>query len=542
MAQPDLPSATAEAGVAADQAPIVSPTATTQTRGPFPPSLDQPDRIGCSKLCYVLAGIGLTLSTTAGLFTYSLLHEQQESLGAAVVDHIASSKCTAINSSLAALAVARSDVLNGEPEGERTQAVWTGAVGVVNTDSWALEDFHTAGVSAAQAVTSLRNLPQHSLDSPTSRPVQAALDQAPPALRRELRLHGCSTSYGLTPGVVRIFSMPHPGAEHTTPAGPAGHSPWLALLYGPWTQEGQQKIAFALVDLHAATLGVSGHDRPSHGIEDLFHGDSGRLAMTLELSPASVLSDRLTLHRAMPGLDREDHKLLGLRIIPFANQILRAELSVDHQRLDQGARRSATFVFLMGLLATSSVVVISRRTELKLRRLNLALLQESRTDGLTRLANRRAWDEALLREESRRQRQGHRYGLVVVDLNGFKRINDEQGHQMGDQVLQTAATQMAAVLRESDLLARVGGDEFAVLSINPTPEGLQGLTKRLRQALEDAGIEASVGAALSQHQATLEQTWAEADSAMYSCKGGLVPSAPPPSARAPHPEPSPDSQ
>ena len=481
-----------------------------------------PNSIGCSRLCYVLAGIGLSLSTTAGLFTYSLLHEQQESLGGAVVDHIASSQCTAINSTLAALAVTRSDVLNGEPKRERTQPEWTAAVGVVNAGSWALEDFHAAGVSPAQAIASLRSLPRPSLEPLASSPIQAALDQAPPALRQELRAHGCSAGYGLAPEAVRIFSIPHPGGAATVAAPSTGSGPWFALLYGPWTHDGQQKTAFALVDLKAITLGAGGHDRHGHGIDGLFHGGSGRLAMAIELNPASVLSDQLTLHQAMPSLDAEDHKLLGLRIIPFANQILRAELSVDHQQLDRGARRSAAFVFLMGILATSSVVLISRRSEQTLRRLNLDLLQESRTDGLTRLANRRAWDETLLREESRRQRHGHRYGVVVVDLDEFKRINDEQGHQRGDQVLQTAATHMAAVLREADLLARVGGDEFAVLSIDPTAEGLQGLTERLGHALEEAGIKASLGAALSRHQATLEQTWAEADNAMYSCKSGLV--------------------
>jgi len=237
----------------------------------------------------------------------------------------------------------------------------------------------------------------------------------------------------------------------------------------------------------------------------------------------------------MPDLAPEDHKLLGLRIIPFANQFLRAELSVDHRKLDRLARRTGSFVFLMGLLSTSAVVLISRRTELKLRRLNRALLQESRTDGLTRLANRRAWDEALQREEGRRQRHGHRYGLVVVDLDGFKRINDARGHQMGDQVLQAAAAGMAAVLRETDLLARVGGDEFAVLSFNPTPEGLRGLQERLQQALEQAGIQASIGVALSRGQATLEQTWAEADGAMYHCKSGQVPADPASSPPDPHP-------
>lgn len=487
--------------------------------------------IACSKLCYVLAGIGLALSTSTALFTYSLLHEQQESVGAAVVDHVASSTCTAINSTLAALAVTKSDVLNDEPERERTEPEWTAAVGVVNTGTWTLEDFHAAGVSAAQAITSLRSLPQHNLVPLTSSPIQTALDQASPALRQELRPHGCSTGYGLAPEAVRIVSVPQPG-DGATP-GSSGRA-WFALLYGPWNQNGQQKTAFALVDLQAIALEASGHDRHDHDLEGLFHGGSGQLSLSIELSPASVLSDQLTLHRAMPSLDAEDQKLLGLRIVPFANQVLRAELSVDHQQLDRGARRSAAFVFLIGLLATSSVVVISRRTELKLRRLNLALRQESRTDGLTRLANRRAWDETLLREEGRRQRHGHCYGLVVVDLDDFKRINDEQGHPMGDQVLQTAAARMAAVLRETDLLARVGGDEFAVLSINPTTEGLRGLTERLGEALTAAGIQASIGAALNRGGSTLEQTWAEADGAMYDCKSGQVrsdPAALPPASR-----------
>lgn len=475
------------------------------------------DAIGCSKLCYLLAGIGLGLSSAAGLFTYSLLHEQQESVGAAVVDHIASSTCTAINNALAALAVARSDVLSGEPKGERTEPEWTAAVGVVSTGSWQLEDFHAAGISADQAIASLRSLPPRSLEPVAGSPIREALDRAPASLHQEVRAFGCSAGYGLASEAVRIYAIPDPSA----PARPAGKSPWFALLYGPWGQENRLKTAFALLNLHTITLGVSGHDRHGHGFDGLFHGGSGRLEMATGLSPASVLNDQFTLHQALPSLDAEDHKLLGLRIIPFANRILRTELSVDHRQLDRGARRSAAFVIFMGLLATSAVVLISRRTELKLHRLNLSLLQESRTDGLTRLANRRAWDDALLREEGRRQRHGHHYGLVVVDLDDFKQVNDAEGHQMGDQVLQTAAARMTAVLRESDLLARVGGDEFAVLSFDPTLEGLNSLRNRLQQALESAGIPASIGAALSGDQATLEQTWAEADGAMYRCKSGM---------------------
>ena len=459
MDQPEAPSAPAPAG----RPPRRFPTGQETGEG----------FLGCSRLCYALAGIGLSLSSAAGLFTYSLLHEQQESLGAAVIDHIASSQCTAIHSTLAAMAMAKSDVLNGEPEGERTRPEWQAAVGVVDAGSWQLEDFHAAGLNGQQAITTLRSLPRQDLESGGTPPLQTALRKAPANLVEELRANGCSIGYGLSSEAVRIHPITDPAARPSADGAPGRTGQWFALLYGPWPHQGRQKTAFALVDLHAITLSASGHDRHHHGFDGLFHDGGGRVAMVLDLSPAAVLSDQLTLHRAMPSLDAKDHKLLGLRIVPFANRILRSELSVDHRLLDRLARRTGAFVFLMGILATSAVVLISRRSEQQQRRLNLALLQESRTDGLTRLANRRAWDETLQREEGRRQRHGHRYGLVVVDLDGFKRINDVQGHQKGDQVLQTAAARMAAVLRETDLLARVGGDEFAVLSFNPTPAGLK---------------------------------------------------------------------
>ena len=182
----------------------------------------------------------------------------------------------------------------------------------------------------------------------------------------------------------------------------------------------------------------------------------------MRLSPDSVLSNQHSLHEAMPELDEEDRKLVGLRVVPFANQLVSTQFSVSHAALDRISRRSAGLVFVIGLLATAAGVVMTRRSEHQLRGLNQALRRKSRTDSLTRIANRRAWDEALALEEKRRHRHGHSYGLVVVDLDGFKLINDQEGHQIVDHVLQITATQLASQLRNIDLLARVEGDEFAL--------------------------------------------------------------------------------
>ena len=470
---------------------------------------------GCSRLCLALAGVGLAATTAASLFTYRTLHEPLESVGASVVNHLASAKCTAIARTLTALSIARSDVLNGEPEGERTEPDAEATIGVVTPGSWTLEDFHSSNLTEAQVLTVLRGLPLQAQTSAAAGAVRAQLNLAPPDLRADLREHRCEQlGYGLAPSAVRVYAIP----------GRSDGS--LAFLYGPLMIRGQEKTAFALVDLNASTLNISGHDATLH---ELFPSGGGELRTAVKLSPPSVLRNQLTLHGAMPDLDEEDHKLVGLRVVPFANQLVSTEFSVSHEALDRISRRSAALVFLMGLLATAAVVLMSRSSEMQLRGLNLALRKESRTDGLTRIANRRAWDEALALEESRRQRHGHRYGLVVVDLDGFKQINDRQGHQAGDQVLQIAATQLASQLRTSDLLARVGGDEFALLVFSPTPKGLNDLVERLRTSLTQAGIQASIGAALSEERTTLDQTWAKADDAMYGVKTSALAPAPSPS-------------
>ena len=340
--------------------------------------------------------------------------------------------------------------------------------------------------------------------------MRQALQHGASAVAADLRDHRCEElGYGLNPLAVRVY---------TIPGRPEG---WLAFLYGPLSNNGQTTVAFALVDLTASTVAFRGHDDEGT-MQELFPGDNGQAGIGVQLHAADVLSDPDRLHQVIPKLDlvQEDQHLMGLKIVPFANRLVSSQLSIDHPRLDQIARRAAGLVFLIGLLASGAVVIVSRRSELQLRQLNEALLRESRTDGLTRIANRRAWDEALSQEESRRQRHGHHYGLVVIDLDGFKQINDQQGHQMGDQVLQIAARKLAEELRSTDLLARVGGDEFAVLLFNPTAAGLEELLDRLKTSLETSGIEASIGAALSEERTTLEQTWAKADDAMYAVKTG----------------------
>jgi len=142
----------------------------------------------------------------------------------------------------------------------------------------------------------------------------------------------------------------------------------------------------------------------------------------------------------------------------------------------------------VGFLAVTGVMV-----DLKRRLVDAESRQReiANRDPLTGVANRRAFDAALRRElESRTEIKGGRrhddaepLALVLVDLDDFKAINDDHGHQAGDEVLCEAARRARSVLRSTDLLARVGGDEFAVLAPGAGADAARGLADAIRAAI-----------------------------------------------------------
>ena len=128
-------------------------------------------------------------------------------------------------------------------------------------------------------------------------------------------------------------------------------------------------------------------------------------------------------------------------------------------------------------------------------------------DPLTGVANRRAFDSALRRElaaradldAARRRGDEEPFALLVFDLDNFKAINDDHGHPVGDAVLRQTAERVGSVLRSTDLLARIGGDEFAVLAPGSQGEG----ATRLAEAIATAIAEPSPGPSLPAPRASL---------------------------------------
>ncbi|MEM6708528.1 MAG: sensor domain-containing diguanylate cyclase [Pseudomonadota bacterium] len=183
-----------------------------------------------------------------------------------------------------------------------------------------------------------------------------------------------------------------------------------------------------------------------------------------------------------------------------------------------------------GTLVTLRDVTRRRRAEAALEAANRKLEQLANTDSLTRLANRRAFTERLQQEMDRHARSGLTLGLILVDLDHFKRINDEHGHSAGDAVLVAVADCLRSVCRESDFCARLGGEELAIIAVDGTSVGPTRLAERLRRAIdalrvatdEDTAplhVTASFGVAVqSALTRSTGELLLEADRALYEAK------------------------
>jgi diguanylate cyclase (GGDEF)-like protein len=148
-----------------------------------------------------------------------------------------------------------------------------------------------------------------------------------------------------------------------------------------------------------------------------------------------------------------------------------------------------------------------------LRRLNDA----ARTDPLTGLANRRVWEETLEQELLRALRDDRPLSLVLIDIDHFKAYNDTYGHPEGDQLLQRAASAWSHQLRATDLIARVGGEEFAVLLPGCAQDRAPLVAERLRAAMP-AGQTCSLGTVTCDQIASAADLYAAADGALYRAK------------------------
>jgi diguanylate cyclase (GGDEF)-like protein len=185
----------------------------------------------------------------------------------------------------------------------------------------------------------------------------------------------------------------------------------------------------------------------------------------------------------------------------------------------------ATLLLLVGGTVALSLRALTRETQ----KLNERLVRDATVDDLTGLLNRRGWRMTAERELARASRERMQVGVLLIDLDSLKEINDTRGHDEGDRVLVETADRMRTALRAGDVLARLGGDEFGALLMDTSDGDALVAVDRLKQMTPELGS-FSAGVAAWEGGQSLDELLRRADVALYSAKtdgGSRVEIAPP---------------
>jgi diguanylate cyclase (GGDEF)-like protein len=255
-------------------------------------------------------------------------------------------------------------------------------------------------------------------------------------------------------------------------------------------------------------------------------------------SELSTDARRVLVREAIPI-----QEAFNLQLADMRNLYQQANL-IAQQQAQQTYRRTFLLTLAFGIAAVVLALLIARHTlrkigqksrqidaqMMELERSRAALREEATHDPLTGLANRRLFYDRLQQAIRHAHRYGGKVGILYVDMDRFKDINDQHGHHIGDAVLMEVAQQLRDCVRESDSVARLGGDEFVVLL-----EGVQGRHDCVAAALKiehslahstrfddlHLGINASIGQAVYPDDGSDEDALIRAaDAAMYRVKSG----------------------
>jgi diguanylate cyclase (GGDEF)-like protein len=188
-----------------------------------------------------------------------------------------------------------------------------------------------------------------------------------------------------------------------------------------------------------------------------------------------------------------------------------------------GAAGITPSVYMVGTSVVTLAVTMSLRRQIT--RVVTTAALEARTDTLTQLPNRRSWDDGLTREVALRERRSSPLCVLMIDLDRFKQLNDAHGHAAGDAALVLAARVLRAQARQTDLLARIGGEEFALALPDCVPDDGAQRAEQIRVAIAETSashgrpLTASIGVAgLPAHATTRSELMAAADAALYEAK------------------------
>jgi diguanylate cyclase (GGDEF)-like protein len=250
------------------------------------------------------------------------------------------------------------------------------------------------------------------------------------------------------------------------------------------------------------------------------HNPGALLAVMLESAIEATHSAAGALFRGSKRIDERGGELAGeqMRIgfrDAFDGSTLTMVLAAGDGSFSKDAREAAEWITAQAAIALENA------------HLHELVQEQAVTDELTSLANRRQFLDALAHELARSARSAETTSLVLCDLDDFKTVNDRFGHPAGDEVLRVVGRVLRETVRELDVPARLGGEEFAVVLPNTMLDGAVRLAERIRVAIAEAAIvvggnripvTVSLGVATHADNETLEDLMQQADRCLYAAK------------------------
>jgi two-component system, cell cycle response regulator len=242
------------------------------------------------------------------------------------------------------------------------------------------------------------------------------------------------------------------------------------------------------IDENRGIRAMLGRLLSNHGYRSRVFSDSAELQEALRSEPCDLLVLDLNM-KDRAGIDL----LHTVRRQPTLDLVPILALTAS------GARKDLPIAFRGGanefLRKPFFVEELLARVEnqLVLRTLKQRLQLEATIDPLTKLVNRRELIRLLRTEVHRALREHEPLGVLVIDIDHFKKINDTHGHSVGDEVLAGVARRLTQTVRATDIVGRLGGEEFVVLAPKATQEGLTVLAERLRRVIEGEPVPSAEG-------------------------------------------------
>ncbi len=303
-------------------------------------------------------------------------------------------------------------------------------------------------------------------------------------------------------------------------------SPACSMITGYSAEEIRQRPDLFHTLIHSpnchvflAALGEGGNCTLPHMSEFSFKTKEGETRWMSHICRPVLDSEGRYLGLRGSNRDITEQKEAEAQLHAYMDEIKTANLKLELQK-EQLEKHQEELLRANGEMQALTRQLTQSNTELSLL---------ARTDPLTRLLNRRAWEETLRHEHTRALRHQSPYSILMIDVDHFKNYNDSKGHQAGDTCLRQVAECLASSCRGQDFVGRYGGEEFVVLATVTAADDALHLAERIRQSVGDLKLDhatspvskfvtVSVGIATHDPEEPWERTIGRADEALYVAK------------------------